>query len=75
LFRDQVRWINRIKVDIEENYGRRVTGNQIVQLAMDEIRRDYEQRADESTLIRTLVTEQTKQPNPEPPSERSEATG
>ena len=52
LFLDQVRWINRVKLDVEEVHGTRITGNQLVQLAIDLIRDDYEHRRDRSLLIR-----------------------
>lgn len=55
IFQDQVRWINRVKLDIEEAHGQRITGNQLVQLAVDLLRRDYELNGDKSRLIRALV--------------------
>lgn len=67
IFRDQGRWLNRVKVDIEERYGRRVTGNQIVQLAIEQLRDDYETNGDDSTLIRQLAREEPAR-TPSPPS-------
>lgn len=58
LFQDQVRWINRIKVDLEETYGKRITGNDIVQLALDIFISDYETNGDDSALISKLVLAQ-----------------
>jgi hypothetical protein len=55
IFRDQVRWMNRLKLDLEERRGARVTGNAMVQLAVDLFRDDYERQGEESNLIRVLV--------------------
>jgi len=55
LFKDQSRWMNRVKLEIEEKYGRRVTGNEIVQLALDHLMTDYQRSKSKSTLIRALV--------------------
>lgn len=55
IYQDQVRWINRLKVDIEETHGAKLTGNQVVQLAIDLIRADYERHGEDSALIRRLV--------------------
>ncbi len=55
LFKDQVRWINRLKLDIEEQEGVRITGNAIVQLALDLLRDDFDVHSSESALVRVLV--------------------
>ena len=55
LFRDQTLWMNKLKLEIEEKYGRRVTGNEIVQTAIELLRADYASRKESSTLIRVLV--------------------
>ena len=55
IFQDQVRWMNRVKLDLEERYGARVTGNAIVQLALDLFRDDFQLQGEESNLIRVLV--------------------
>ena len=55
IFHDQVQWMNRIKLDIEETYGAKVTSNAIVQVALDLFIRDHELNGEESTLMRTLV--------------------
>ena len=55
IFHDQVRWMNRVKLDVEESYGARITSNAIVQLALDLFISDYEANGNDSALIRTLV--------------------
>jgi hypothetical protein len=55
IFRDQVRWMNRTKLEIEERYGLRVTSNALVGLAIDMVRSDYERKRSRSALIRVLV--------------------
>ena len=52
---DQVRWLNRKKLDLEEQYGQRVTANAMVQLAVDLLIADFEERGEDSKLIRTLI--------------------
>jgi len=42
IFRDQVLWINRLKLELEEQYGKRVTSNSIVRLAIDRLRADFQ---------------------------------
>ena len=54
-FRDQVLWLNRMKVEIEERYGRRVTANAMVQLALDAFIEDYKKRKQRSRLVTRLV--------------------
>ena len=48
-----------------------MTGNQIVQLAVDQIREDFETNGNEAVLIRKLVREQTTQQAPEPSSDKA----
>lgn len=55
LFRDQILWLNRLKLDLEVEYGQRVNGNDIVQLAMDLLRDEYEVLAEQSNLVQVLV--------------------
>ena len=55
IYQDQVRWLNRTKLDLEERYGVKVTGNAMVQLALDRLRRDFDQDGEASDLIRVLV--------------------
>lgn len=55
LYRDQVRWLNQLKLDIEVEYGQRVNGNDIVQLAVDLLRDEYEALGEQSNLISVLV--------------------
>lgn len=56
IFQDQARWLNRMKLDLEEQYDKRVTGNAIVQVALDKLRLDYEKRGEQSDLIQVTVT-------------------
>ena len=55
IFQDQVRWMNRLKLDLEERYGAKVTGNAMVQLALDLFRDDFLSLGEESSLVRVLV--------------------
>lgn len=55
IFYDQVRWMNRLKLELEEEYETRVTSNGMVQLAIDMLRRDYEANGEQSALMRSLV--------------------
>lgn len=59
IFQDQVRWMNRLKLDIEEAYNERVTVNGLVTLALDLLREDYELNGEGSNIIRILVRGQT----------------
>ena len=47
--------MNRVKLDIEERYGVKVTNNAIVQLALDLFREDFIRNGDGSSLLRVLV--------------------
>ncbi|MGE4053431.1 MAG: hypothetical protein AB7F99_01425 [Vicinamibacterales bacterium] len=55
IYQDQVRWLNRTKLDFEETYGVKVTGNAMVQVALDRLRRDFEAEGEASDLFRVLV--------------------
>jgi len=55
IFHDQVRWMNRLKFQIEEERGLHISSNNIVRLAIDLIRADYEANGEESHLVRILV--------------------
>lgn len=55
LYIDQVRWMNRLKLELEEGYGVKVTGNAVVQLALDMLREDFVRNGEASVLIRALV--------------------
>ena len=57
-FKDQLLWLNKTKVEIEERYERRVTANAMVQLALDLFIKDYRRRGERSKLITHLVAEQ-----------------
>lgn len=55
IYYDQVRWMNRTKVEVEERYGERVTSNGIVQVALDLLRLEFEARGPSSNLVQVLV--------------------
>ena len=57
-YRDQLLWLKRTKVEIEERYGSRVTANAMVQLALDLFIEDYKRRKEGSKLVTNLVLEQ-----------------
>jgi len=57
-FQDQIRWLNRRKVELEERYGKRVTANAMVQLAVDLLIADYELDPEDSQVVRVLVKEE-----------------
>src|SRR5688572_21950570 len=59
IFHDQVRWMNRMKLDIEDTYESRITINGIVKLALDLLREDYDVNGEDSNLIRVLVDDGT----------------
>ncbi len=67
-FRDQVLWLNRTKLEIQERYGLRVTANAMVQLALDLLIEDYKRRKEGSKLMTKLVF---NQPTEERPSGRT----
>jgi len=54
-FEGQVQWLNRKRLEIEEQYGVRVPANAMVQLAVDLLIEDFERRGEKSQLIGTLV--------------------
>lgn len=79
-YHDQVQWLNRMKVQIEERYRRKITSNQMVQLALDLFMADYRRRGQDSALVRRLVRREPvekgaddcpKDRRVEPPSEGS----
>lgn len=55
IFQDQIRWMNRVKLDLEERYDVKVTGNAMVQLALDLFREDFIRTGEASSLVRVLV--------------------
>lgn len=55
IYHDQVQWLNRTKLDIEERYDVKATGNAIVRLALDLVRDDYVRNGDSSRLVRILI--------------------
>ena len=57
-FRDQVLWLNKTKVEIQERYGRRVTATAMVQLALDLFIQDYKTKKERSKLVSHLVADQ-----------------
>lgn len=54
-YHDQVMWLNRMKVEIEERYEVQVTANAMVQLALDVLILDYRVRGRHSHLVSHLV--------------------
>ena len=55
IFRDQILWLNKTKVSIQERHGCVVTANAMVQLALDLLIDDYKEKKDRSELITRLV--------------------
>lgn len=55
IFLDQVRWMNRLKLELDERFGAKVTSNALVQAAIDMLRHDFERNGERSELFRTLV--------------------
>jgi hypothetical protein len=55
IYQDQARWMNRIKLDIEELYSADITVNSVVALAIDLIRIDFEENGERSQIMRVLV--------------------
>ena len=55
---DQVLWLNRMKVQLQERYGCRITANSMVQLALDTLIHDYRERGARSNIITQLVGNQ-----------------
>lgn len=60
LFQDQIRWLNRVKLELTERCGEPVTGNAMLQLAVDMLREDYVRNGEESQLIRVLLQGQPR---------------
>jgi hypothetical protein len=63
-FRDQILWLNKTKVEILERYGRRVTANAMVQLAVDLFMQDYKRRKERSKLVTKLVSNEPTEGRP-----------
>lgn len=57
IFIDQVRWMNRLKLELGEEFGVKLTGNALVQLAIDMLHRDFDANGERSELFRTLIAE------------------
>jgi hypothetical protein len=55
IYADQIRWMNRAKLEILEAYNAKVTGNEMVQLAIEVLRDDFERNGEDSLLFRVLV--------------------
>ena len=51
IYADQIRWMNRVKLEVEERYGRRLTTNAIVQMGVDMLRNEYERLGPRSTVV------------------------
>jgi hypothetical protein len=58
LFQDQIRWLNRKKLELEEEYGKRVPATAMVQLAVDLLIADHELNGEDSQLFRVLIKEE-----------------
>ncbi len=56
---DQILWLKEMKLEIEKKYGRHITANVMVQLALDLLIQDYERNKDRSKLVRELVSNGT----------------
>jgi len=52
IYADQIRWMNRMKLEVEELYGRRLTTNAIVQMGVDMLRNEYERLGPSATMVR-----------------------
>jgi hypothetical protein len=57
-FSDQVRWLNRTKLDIDERYGKRIPATAMVQLAVDLLIADFEADSQDSYVIRVLLKDE-----------------
>ncbi len=57
-FQDQIRWLNRKKLELEEEYGKRVPATAMVQLAVDLLIAEHELNGQDSQLIRVLIKEE-----------------
>ena len=68
-YADQVRWLNKMKVVVEERYRRKITANAMVQMALDLLIQDYRAKGKQSQLIRALVF---GEPVPEHPEQGKE---
>lgn len=62
IYLDQIRWMNRLKLEVEETYGVKLTSNAMVALAVDRFREDYEGNGDDSALMRVLVRGEARGP-------------
>jgi hypothetical protein len=61
---DQVLWLNRTKVEIEEQYNRRITASGVVRLALDLMIAEYKRRQERSKLVTKLVLNQRTDERP-----------
>jgi hypothetical protein len=72
-FQDQIRWLNRRKLEFEEKYGKRVPATAMVQLAVDLLIADFEVNEEESQVVRVLIKEERPSvPNSGRPEDRVE---
>lgn len=55
IFQDQAWWMNRLKLDMEQRHGVKLTGNLIVQFALEVVRADFERHGERSKLFGALV--------------------
>lgn len=70
-YSDQVLWLNRMKVEIQARYGRKVTANAMVQLALDLFIQDYKAKGKRSALISNLVFHRPLRERPEEETEEA----
>ena len=52
---DQILWLKEMKLEIEKRYGRHITANVMVQLALDMLIQDYERNQDHPGISRFAV--------------------
>jgi len=57
-YQDQVRWLNRKKLELQEQYGKLVPATAMVQLAVDLIIADFEINGDHSQLVSVLIKDE-----------------
>ena len=60
-YRDQVLWLKGTKLEIEKRYGRRITANAMVQLALDVLIKDYQHSKEGSKLVQERVMKEVQQ--------------
>ncbi len=56
IYADQARWIDRMQLELTESLGRKVNRYDIVQVAIDLLRSDYESDPSRSDLVKILAS-------------------